>query len=50
MTDVLLLTGENNHDWRRSAPFCKALLEDTGRFHVTLSEDPSSALADPLPG
>ena len=29
---TLLLTGANNHDWRRSAPFCCDLLERTGRF------------------
>ena len=46
MIHVLLLTGENNHDWARSAPFCKALLEESGRFQVTLSEDPAAALAD----
>lgn len=43
---LLLLTGANNHDWRRSAPFLKKVLEDSGRFTVTLSEDPSAALAD----
>ncbi|MCX5661757.1 MAG: ThuA domain-containing protein [Planctomycetota bacterium] len=44
---TLLLTGKNNHDWRRSAPFCKDLLEKSGRFDVTLTEDPSAALVDP---
>jgi type 1 glutamine amidotransferase len=43
---VLLLTGANNHDWKRSAPFFKTLLENSGRFTVTVAEDPSSALAD----
>ncbi len=43
---VLLLTGANNHDWKRSAPFFKTVLEKSGRFAVTLSEDPSAALAD----
>jgi len=43
---VLLLTGQNNHDWARSAPFCKDLMEKTGLFSVNLSTDPASALAD----
>ena len=43
---TLLLTGANNHDWRRSAPFCRDLLEGTGRFAVKVTEDPSAALAD----
>src|ERR1022692_1408381 len=43
---LLLLTGANNHDWKRSAPFLKKVLEDSGRFAVTLTEDPSAALAD----
>jgi uncharacterized protein len=46
MIQVLLLTGANNHDWERSAPFCKKLLEKSGRFQVTLTKDPSAALAD----
>lgn len=44
--NTLLVTGQNNHDWSRSSPFCKELLEATGKFAVTVSEDPSSALED----
>lgn len=43
---TLLLSGENNHDWRRSTPFCKELLEGTGLFDVTVTEDPAAVLAD----
>ena len=43
---TLLLTGANNHDWTRSAPFCKKLLENAGRFETTLTEDPSASLED----
>ena len=46
MIKVLLLSGENNHDWTRSTPFCKQVLEATGRFAVTVAEDPSAALED----
>jgi len=43
---TLLLTGANNHDWKRSAPYCRDLMHGTGKFDVRLTEDPSSALAD----
>ncbi len=45
MIQTLLLTGENNHDWRRSAPFCRDLLTQSG-FAVDLAETPDEALAD----
>jgi uncharacterized protein len=44
MITTLLLTGANNHDWRRSAPYCRTLLESSGRFSVKLSEQPDEAL------
>lgn len=44
MIKTLLITGINNHDWKKSAPFCKNLLEKSGRFSVTISEDPSVIL------
>lgn len=44
--ETLLLSGANNHDWKRSTPFCKELLESSGRFSVTVTEDPSAALED----
>ena len=43
---TLLLTGANNHDWTRSAPFCRDLLAASGRFDVTLTETPAAVLAD----
>jgi len=46
MIQTLLLSGANNHDWRRSTPFCQKLLEDTGKFRVEVTEDPAAALAD----
>ncbi len=46
MIQTLLLTGENNHDWRRSAPFCRDLLIRSGKFAVDLTETPSETLAD----
>ena len=46
MVNTLLLTGQNNHDWQRSAPFVRDLLEGTSRFSVTTSTDPSTTLED----
>jgi len=43
---TLLLTGANNHDWTRSTPFCKKLLEGSGRFEVNVTEDPDATLSD----
>jgi type 1 glutamine amidotransferase len=43
---TLLLTGENNHDWRTSSPFLAKLLEESGRFNVTIAEDAGAALED----
>ncbi len=41
---VLLLTGANNHDWEWTAPSLVSILEESGRFEVTRSDDPSVAL------
>ena len=46
MIQTLLITGANNHYWKRSSPFCKKLLEDTGRFQVDLTENPSETLGN----
>ncbi len=37
---VLLLSGQNNHDWRQTTPKIKSLLETTGRFQVNVDERP----------
>ena len=42
---TLLLTGQNNHDWTRSTPFVRDLLEASGKFSVTVVEDPCLALS-----
>ena len=44
--NTLLLSGSNIHDWERSTPFVAKLLEDSGRFTVTITTDPSAALED----
>lgn len=39
--NVLIVTGQNNHDWFRSTPRIKELLDQSGRFAVTISTSPS---------
>ncbi|MCA3005970.1 MAG: DUF1080 domain-containing protein [Planctomycetaceae bacterium] len=44
---ALLLTGVNNHNWRFTSRMHADTLEATGKFDVTISDDPASALASP---
>ncbi len=39
---ALLVTGQNNHNWRETTPHIKAFLEATGRFVVDVTEDPGA--------
>lgn len=43
---VLLLTGQNNHNWRYTSRVHKDTLEATGRFLVDIADDTPAALAD----
>ena len=43
---ALLLTGLNNHNWQFTSRVHKDALEGSGRFAVTISEDPAVTLAD----
>ncbi|MEI7837684.1 MAG: ThuA domain-containing protein [Planctomycetota bacterium] len=43
---TLLLSGANNHDWKYSSPVIRGQLEASGRFEVTVTEDPSKTLED----
>jgi len=36
---VLLIDGQNNHDWRSTSPWLKKILEETGRFTVDVSSN-----------
>ena len=38
---VLIVTGQNNHNWVRSTPVIRGLLEETGRFDVTVTTTPT---------
>ena len=37
---VLLIDGQNNHNWRATTPIAKQILEDSGRFAVEVSTTP----------
>ena len=37
---VLLVSGQNNHNWRATTPKIKSILEDSGRFQVEVTEQP----------
>ncbi len=43
---VLLLTGENNHDWKWTSKEIAGLLEDSGRFSVRVEPHPASFLQE----
>lgn len=44
---TLLITGENNHNWRFTSRVHEETLETTGRFDVTITEKPGADLANP---
>ena len=44
MIKTLFISGANNHDWERSTPYCKQLLEQSGKFSITVTENPSEIL------
>src|SRR5947208_12282819 len=41
---VLLVTGSHHHDWVNTTPILSKILTDTGRFKVTVTEDPAKDL------
>ena len=45
---VLLLSGQNNHDWKSTTPKLKAILEADGRFQVDIDETPGRLTARTL--
>lgn len=38
---VLIVDGQNNHNWRETTPYLKKHLEDTGLFAVTVATSPA---------
>ena len=45
---VLLLSGDNNHDWKTTTPCLEKILEDIGLFTVDVTEKPETLTADLL--
>lgn len=43
---VLILSGQNNHDWRQTTPKLKSILTVSGRFTVDVTEHPEQCGAD----
>ncbi len=39
---ALIVTGQNNHDWKTSTPILKQILEDTGLFEADVATSPPS--------
>lgn len=44
---VLIIDGQNNHDWRATTPVLKHALESCGRFEVAVSTSPAGDANDP---
>lgn len=44
---VLIIDGQNNHNWKAMTPFMKAQLEKTGRFTVDVSTTPPATPGAP---
>ena len=42
---VLLLSGKNNHDWRKTTPALVKILRQSGRFAVTVTNEPEKLKA-----
>jgi uncharacterized protein len=45
---ALILSGQNNHDWRTTTPFLRTLLLNTGRFDVRVNEEPAGMTSETL--
>ncbi len=45
---VLILSGENNHDWRQTTPKLKSILTASARFTVDVTEHPERCNAQTL--
>jgi len=46
---ALIIDGQNNHDWKHTTPVLKAILENSGRFSVTVFTTPPGAPHEPHP-
>lgn len=39
---AMIIDGQNNHDWKLTTPYLKAILENTGMFEVDVATSPAS--------
>jgi uncharacterized protein len=39
---ALIITGQNNHDWQKSTPILKQILENSGLFSVDIAQTPAA--------
>ena len=46
---VLLVDGQNNHQWQQTTPVLKKILEETGKFSVDVATSPAALKLPPLP-
>ena len=42
---VLIIDGQNNHNWKATTPHLKKVLEDSGRFTVDVATSPAKVNA-----
>jgi len=45
---VLILSGRNNHDWRKTTPVLHQMYNNSIRFAADVTEDPTTCTADVL--
>ncbi|MBL7153097.1 MAG: PmoA family protein [Phycisphaerae bacterium] len=45
---VLILSGRNNHDWRKTTPVLEEMYNSSSRFVADVTEDPTTCTADVL--
>jgi len=48
--DALILSGQNNHDWRETTPVLRNILEQSGRFSVKVLERPETMTQESVSG
>ncbi|MDF1812705.1 MAG: ThuA domain-containing protein [Verrucomicrobiales bacterium] len=46
---LLIIDGQNNHAWKETTPLLEAILEDSGRFDVSVSTSPPAPPRAPRP-
>ncbi|GIS63533.1 MAG: hypothetical protein CM1200mP2_57580 [Planctomycetaceae bacterium] len=44
---LLIVDGQNNHNWKSTTPVLKAFLEKSGRFTVTVATSPARTAKRP---